>query len=538
VLSLRSSSDSTIRKQTGNPLSTAGDYSPKVQAQAERWERNQKSATIESDLEVDPIEAELNQLADAMAKIAGSSDYFGLLGVEQQAKAANEYGKERETVAALLGQLMPWGSTRQDSLQAALEDLDRKTEAARAEEEIRELCLPRLVQLRDEVRLALNEAFGRHEELRQQCSKADTAIAKEVAAFEQTLARYDQSFLTKSPEYQAYFKTLVAQHKPLQGMMEERDLDLLAGTAADLSALLARVQVGHAALKGRSLPPGAPTLDAVDTKVSKGRDALGTEVLSEHLPSTHRTLKSQLDDIAKNKLKRPIDTSLDALAQWQQQLNAALVKAAQAEQDYANFKAELKGVQKKLDAAEPQFADQPQYLEALQARLDACLTAGKAEGQLAGEQDVLKQIEADLALALSDPEAMKAGQQQASAVAELKKQDKATWKGLYQAFSDTTLPQVRKLADGALVRRSCSWARRRSRRSPRPPTWPWPASSCNWPPIVPRTPSRTPAARRCTSARRWARPRNGGRAPSTLSIASSTTWPGRSEPPRRRMRRR
>jgi hypothetical protein len=152
---------------------------------------------------------------------------------------------------------------------------------------------------------------------------------------------------------------------------------------------------------------------------------------------------------AKNKLKRPIDTSLDALAQWQQQLNAALVKAAQAANDYAAFKAELKGVQKKLDDAEPQFADQPQYLEALQARLDACLAAGKAEGQLAGEQDVLKQIDGRPGPGAGGPRRHEGRAAAGVGRRELKKQDKATWKACTGLSPYTTLPQVRKLADGA-----------------------------------------------------------------------------------------
>jgi hypothetical protein len=115
---------------------------------------------------------------------------------------------------------MPWGSSRQDSLQAALDDVDRKTEAAQAEEEIREHVPAAAGAAARRGPPRAQRSVGRHEELRQQCLQGRHGHRQGAGCVPADARPYDQSFLTKSPEYQTYFKTLVDQHKPLQGMLE------------------------------------------------------------------------------------------------------------------------------------------------------------------------------------------------------------------------------------------------------------------------------------------------------------------------------
>lgn len=287
--------------------------------------------------------------------------------------------------------------------------------------------------------LVAKESARRKAEL----DKSFKTTAYELQQLEEKLVRYATSFLTKSPEYEKYVKTLSGDLTAIDGMRDGKDLDMLELAEQELSQLLKRVRAANSGIDAAGSK--GETLQAANQQVTIATDDLSDADLTNYLGSTKAELAESLEEIKSALLTTPVDVTLAKMVEWRKRFVVAQGKAREAKTATKAFLAAQKVAKKKLtDAKDRLLKDGAKELyERLLKQFDKLAAAAGSEGSLAQGQRDLELLSQKLNDVLTKPEVLQAQQGEAKKLADQSEEEQVRWKGLYDDYRQKLLPQVK-----------------------------------------------------------------------------------------------
>ncbi|HUO97503.1 MAG TPA: hypothetical protein VMU01_02480 [Rhizomicrobium sp.] len=439
------------RKRTGEYIDTLEPYASKRNALAAEWEQVKAAATIADALDPTRIVAEIDKLRASLDGFHPDDGGRTALEAQNLKQAKVQFEKTRRICEAALAQLEPLGAATYADLSETLathvdwsanlpsEGVNRETAA-----------LETLVKAIED---AIATARAETQQAKQNALKPLKEVEAALKAFDEKLARYDTSFLTKSPEYKKYAEVLRSDYNRLAATVGETDdKEILAALLEPVGKLRQRLRDADSALDGRQ-PPGGASLEELTRRIEGETARLGATDISTYLATTKQQLLDDLEKIKANVGEVPMDESQAALAAWAKGSNAAFKKALAAKAAYEAFVKEVEAAEKRLGTlAGKELAGARAFVASLTKQLAVLKQSAKPEGGLAPAQTRLTFLIGEMDKGAADPAVLRGQETAAQEAGDAAVKTKERWRLQYAAFRDDILGKLEGRAAPALIK--------------------------------------------------------------------------------------
>ena len=208
---------------------------------------------------------------------------------------------------------------------------------------------------------------------------------------------------------------------------------ILEAVGKVLAGLVVNIAAAADALAGND-PSGADVTTVADLRkgIDKRRKLAGSELLTLYLAVDQLDLLDDLSTIEEDVSARLPEETAALLTDWDAKLATAEKKAAIAKKGHSELVEGAAGMKARLQ--EDAFKDAKGYRDALAGRLQACLDRAREDGDTKAAMTTLREIDAEINGAASDPAAMQKGDKEAQDAKRQAAIEAAEWKSRLSVF--------------------------------------------------------------------------------------------------------